>query len=96
MPEKLALILFVNKNHPMIPKIMDDLKRVIGEKFADRYELDLQVLDILDNWEQAKAANIQVTPTLFKAYPLPLAKVTGDLSDVEKIISLLELKKTFY
>ncbi|MBI3590032.1 MAG: hypothetical protein HY094_01480 [Candidatus Melainabacteria bacterium] len=93
MKEKIVLLLFINKNTPQIPKFLEDFRRIIDERYGDEYELDLQVLDILDNWEQAKAVDVKVTPTLFKSNPMPIAKVTGDLADIEKVIVLLGLKK---
>ena len=87
MEERIILLLFVNKNNSDTEVKIAKLKLVLDKKIAGQYELT--ILDIFDNWQQAKAANIIVTPTLFKVSPLPIAKVTGDMSDSELLLKLL-------
>ena len=70
---------------------LHDLKKAIQDKYGEKYEIKIEVLDVLDNWEQAKTIGIKVTPTLLKTYPLPIVKIAGGLLNLEEIIKLLQL-----
>ncbi len=70
---------------------ISNLKKIIEENLQDRY--DLEIIDIYQQPEKAKQAQIIATPTLIKKLPLPIRKFIGDLSDTESILVGLELKE---
>lgn len=54
-------------------------------------ECDVSILDVTKDPLQAEIDHILATPTLIKVYPPPQRRVIGDLSDLEKVTSALDL-----
>lgn len=52
---------------------------------------DLEIIDVLDSPELAEEARILATPTLLKEEPAPLRMLVGDLSDLKRVRSILQL-----
>ncbi len=71
-------------------KAIANVKRICDEHFAGRYELE--VIDIYQQPERARDAQIIATPTLVKKLPLPLRRFIGDMSDTEKFLVGIDLK----
>ena len=88
--EKLILLLFVNKNEERSLNEISKIREVLDKKYKDQYEL--KILDILDNWEQAKSIGVIITPTLFKSHPFPIVKIAlgGNLSQMDTLLDHLE------
>ena len=53
----------------------------------------LNIVDLNDNPGLAEQKKILATPLLIKNTPKPEIRILGDLSNIEKIISLLELER---
>ena len=67
------------------------MSRKLCEKhLTGRYEL--KVIDIYQQPELAKEAQIIATPTLVKKLPLPIRKFLGDMSDTAKLLVGIDLK----
>jgi circadian clock protein KaiB len=49
------------------------------------------IIDVLERPQLAEDERILVTPTLIKPLPLPSRRVIGDLSDMDKVLSELDL-----
>lgn len=65
--------------------------RHLCEKYlAGRFEL--KVIDICQLPALAKREQIIATPTLIKELPLPLRKIMGDLSDMERLLVDIDLE----
>jgi len=54
----------------------------------------VEIIDVLEQPEIAETHRILATPTLIKELPPPLRRVIGDLSDKEKVLLGLELRKS--
>jgi circadian clock protein KaiB len=65
------------------------LKSVCEEHLPNRY--DLEVIDIYQRPELARAAQIVAVPTLVKELPSPMRKLIGDLSNHERILAGLDI-----
>jgi len=66
--------------------------RNLCEKYLEgRYELE--VVDIYQQPTKAADAQIIAAPTLIKRLPKPIKRLIGNLSDPEKVIVGLDLKK---
>lgn len=66
--------------------------RNLCEKYLHgRYELE--VVDIYQQPGKASDAQIIAAPTLVKRLPRPIKRLIGNLSDPEKVIVALDLKK---
>ena len=53
---------------------------------------ELEVIDIYQQPELAKEAQIIAAPTLIKMLPLPLRRLVGDLSNKREVLMGLDLK----
>jgi circadian clock protein KaiB len=68
---------------------IDNIHEICETHLQGRY--DLQVVDIYQQPELARTAEIIAAPTLIKQLPLPLRKILGDLSETEKVLIGLDL-----
>lgn len=64
--------------------------RRLGEQ-ALGGQCEVQIIDVVDDPDAAEAARILTTPTLVKEAPGPVRRVTGDLSDSDKVLYALAL-----
>jgi circadian clock protein KaiB len=82
--------LYISGFSPKSQRAIDNLKAICEEHLKDRYEME--VIDIFQQPELAKAGQIIAAPTLIKELPLPLRRFIGDMSQTEKILVGLEIK----
>jgi circadian clock protein KaiB len=86
---KPILQLYITGLTPRSERAIANLRRICEEKLDGRYEM--VVIDVLERPQLAEDERILVTPTLIKPFPLPSRRVIGDLSDMEKVLSELDL-----
>ena len=60
------------------------------QHLAGRYELE--VIDIHEHANLARDEQIVAVPTLIKRLPLPLRRLVGDMSDLNKVLFGLDLR----
>lgn len=89
--ESYLLRLFVTGMTPNSKKAVENIKRICEEYLKGRYELE--VIDIYQQPELAEEEHVFAAPTLIKKNPLPLKRLIGDMSDTEKVLSGLDLRK---
>ena len=85
-----VLRLYVSGLTPRSQRAIDNLKAICEEHLQGRY--DLEVVDIFQQPEFAKAEQIIAAPTLVKELPPPLRKFIGDMSQTQKILVGLEIR----
>ena len=68
-----------------------NLKKICKEYLEGRYELE--VIDLYKMPSLAKDEQIIAAPTLIKKLPLPFRRIIGDMSNIEKVLLGLDLKK---
>jgi circadian clock protein KaiB len=66
------------------------IRSLCAQALDDDYELE--IIDVLERPDLADEARILATPTVIKASPPPLRRVIGDLSDLERLASALDLE----
>jgi circadian clock protein KaiB len=88
---KYILRLYITGSSTRSLKAVQNLKRICDEHFPDDY--DLEVIDIYEDPEAARAEQIIAAPTLVKKLPRPIRKFVGDLSNTQKILIGLDLYK---
>lgn len=66
------------------------IRTLCAEVLDDDYELE--IIDVLERPDLADEARILATPTVIKASPPPLRRVIGDLSDLQRLASALDLE----
>jgi circadian clock protein KaiB len=85
------LKLYITGHSPRSEHAIFNMKRICDEELADKYELI--IVDVLEHPQLAEDERVMATPTLIKALPPPLRRIIGDLSDTEKVLFGLDLKK---
>ena len=90
-PAKYVLRLYVTGSSPRAQVAIANLRRICEQELSGQYEL--QIIDVLEQPQVAEDDRILATPTLIKQLPPPLRRVIGDLSDKEKVLLGLELRR---
>ena len=70
-------------------RAIETIKSICEDYFPKRYTLE--VIDIYQQPERIKQAQIFATPTLIKTLPLPLQQIIGDMSNTQKILVGLDI-----
>ncbi len=86
-----VLRLYVAGVTPRSTRAIENLRNICEEHLAGRY--DLEVIDIYQQPTLAEGEQIIAAPTLVKKLPLPLRKFIGDMSNIDRILVGLDLKK---
>lgn len=68
-----------------------NLKRICEEHLAGRYRIE--IIDLLENPTLAKGDQILAIPTLVRKLPEPVRKIIGDLSNTERVLVGLDLRR---
>ena len=90
-PKRYVLRLYVTGTTPKSVSAIANLKQVCKEYLQGRY--DLEVIDVYQRPSLAAEEQIIAVPTLIKKLPLPLRRLIGDLSDTERVLFGLDLKR---
>ena len=85
-----VLRLYVSGTTPKSLRAIVNVKKICEEHLKGRYEL--QVIDIYQQPVLAKGEQIIAAPTLIKKLPLPLRKLIGDMSSIERVLLGLDLR----
>jgi circadian clock protein KaiB len=88
---KYLLRLYVSGSTLKSSRAVQNIKRVCEQHLKNRY--DLEVIDIYQQAKLARDQQIVAAPTLIKRLPLPLRRLIGDMSDQEKVLVGLDLRK---
>ena len=89
--EKYILRLYITGTTSRSALALTNLKKICEEYLEGRYELE--VIDLYRMPSLAKDEQIIAAPTLIKKLPLPFRRIIGDMSDVEKVLMGLDLRK---
>lgn len=87
--ENYVLRLYVSGVTPRSVTAIENIRAICERHLQGRY--DLQVIDIYQQPELARSAQIIAAPTLIKQLPVPLRKLLGDLSETERVLVGLDL-----
>ena len=87
--EKYILRLFVTGILPNSVRAVANSKAFCEKYLKDRYELE--IIDIYQQPSLALEEEIIAIPLLVKKFPLPEERLTGDLSNIEKVLKGLRL-----
>ena len=88
---KYVLRLFITGTTTKSVLALTNLKKICEEYLDGRYELE--VIDLYQNPGMAIEEQIIAAPTLIKKLPLPFRRIIGDMSDIEKVLMGLEIRK---
>ena len=86
------LRLYVAGQTPKSLAALANLKKICNEHLTGRYKL--HVIDLVKTPQLAQGDQILAIPTLVRNLPVPIRKIIGDLSDLEKVLVGLNLRGT--
>lgn len=89
--DKYILRLYITGTSSRSRLAISNLKKICEEYLEGQYELE--VIDLYQNPLEAKKEQIIAAPTLIKKLPLPFRRIIGDMSNEEKVLIGLDLKK---
>ena len=87
---KYLLRLYISDSTAKSQLAVTNIKNVCKEHLNGRYRLE--VIDIDLHVQLARDEQIVAVPTLIKRLPLPLQRLVGDMSDLNKVLFGLDLK----
>jgi circadian clock protein KaiB len=90
-PEKWQLRLYVAGQTPKSIAAFSNLKKICEEHLKGQYTIE--VVNLLENPKLAKGDQILAIPTLVRKLPPPIKKIIGDLSDTERVLVGLNLRR---
>ena len=85
------LTLYIAGNTPRSQAAFENLKLACEKYLRGRYKIE--VIDLLINPQLARGDQILAIPTVVRKLPVPIKKMIGDLSDSEKLLVGLNIKK---
>lgn len=86
-----VLKLYITGQSSLSSSSVRNLLRCCQEHLQGRY--DVQVIDICQQPELAREAQIIATPTLVKARPSPMRKLIGNLANQQQILAGLGIRR---
>jgi len=89
--ERWVLRLFVSGLTQRSIHAVETIRAICEEHLPGRYELE--VIDIYQQPDLARGEQIVAAPTLIKQLPLPLRRLIGNLSNTERVIVGLDLRR---
>lgn len=89
--ERWELRLYVAGRTPKSVTAFANLKRICEEHMKGRYHVE--VIDLLEQPQLAKGDQILAVPTLVRKLPEPLKRIIGDLSNEERVLVGLDLRR---
>lgn len=84
------LRLYVAGQSPKSITAFANLKKICEEHIKGKYQIE--VIDLLKNPQLAKGDQIIAIPTLVRKLPVPIRKIIGDLSNIERVLIGLDLQ----
>jgi circadian clock protein KaiB len=89
--DRYALSLYVVGTTPVSSRAIVNVRKLCDEHLSGRY--DLEVVDLALDPSAASTAQIIAAPTLVKELPPPTRRFIGDMSNVERILTGLDVKR---
>lgn len=85
--KKYLMKLFVAGDSPRSERAIQNLMQLCDKTMKNNYEIT--IIDVLEQPALAEDDKIMVTPTLIKLTPYPSRRIVGDLSDQNKVLTIL-------
>ena len=87
----MQLRLYVAGQTPKSLAALANLKKICAEHLDGEYTLE--VIDLIKNPQLAQGDQILAIPTLVRNLPQPIRKIIGDLSNVDRVLVGLDLRR---
>ena len=89
--ERFVLRLYIAGQTPKCVRAFINLKQICEDHLANRYRIE--IVDLLENPQLARGDQILAVPTLVRQLPEPVKKIIGDLSNTERVLVGLDLRR---
>ena len=86
-----VLRLYVAGKSPKSVNAIANIKKICEENLQGRYELE--VIDLYQQPQLAQGEQIIALPTLIRKLPPPLRRIIGDMSNTERVLVGLDIRK---
>jgi len=86
----MKLRLYVAGQTPKSMAALSNLQQICVAHLDGKY--DLEVIDLIKNPQLAQGDQILAIPTLVRNLPVPIRKIIGDLSNVDRVLVGLDLR----
>lgn len=86
-----VLRLYVAGQTPKSLAAFANLRQICEEHLKGKYRIE--VIDLIENPALARSDQIMAIPTLVRKLPPPMKKIIGDLSNQDRVLVGLELRK---
>lgn len=90
-PERWQLRLYVAGQTPKCLAAFANLRKICEEHLQGQY--DIEVIDLLETPALARGDQILAIPTLVRKLPEPVRKIIGDLSNTERVLVGLDVRR---
>jgi len=84
-----SLTLYVSGASPRSAAALETVRRICDEELAGR--VDLRIVDLAEEPGRVTEDQVMAVPTLVKHEPAPLRRLVGNLADVERVRTGLDL-----
>jgi circadian clock protein KaiB len=84
-----VLRLFVAGSTTRSQNAITNVRRICEQHLTDRF--DLEVIDVYTHPQETRDLQIVATPTLVKLEPKPLRRIVGDLTNRDRVLTVLGL-----
>ena|ERR1700761_436996 len=84
-----CLRLYIAGDSPRSRTALANLHNLCDERLKGRYRIE--VIDLAERPELAKADQILAVPTLIRMLPEPMKRIIGDLSDADRAVLALDM-----
>ena len=91
VPKEWNLRLYVAGQTPRSLAALTNLRKLCEEHLPKTYSIE--VIDLLENPQLARGDQILAIPTLVRHLPGPIRKIIGDLSNTERVLVGLDLRR---
>ena len=90
-PKEWELRLYVAGQTPKSIAALANLKKFCEENLKGQY--NIEVIDLVKHPQLARGDQILAIPTLVRKLPSPMKKIIGDLSNTERVLVGMDLRK---
>jgi circadian clock protein KaiB len=85
----IRLRLYVAGSTPRSLRAVENLQELCGQLEVE--DVQVEIVDLLEDPNRARQDDIVAIPTLVRREPSPARRVIGDLSDRQRVVTMLEL-----
>ncbi len=89
--DKWILRLYIAGHTSRAVTALNNLRLICEEQLKGNYKIE--VIDLLKKPQLGRDDQILAIPTLVRKLPVPMRRIIGDLSDTERVLIGLDLKK---